>query len=159
MMSSAPKNPVLAQYERLKRWPFGEWLFARAVCARAPYFSSIRPRFLTLEAGRIVVQLQNRRSVQNHIGTIHAIALCNAAELAAGVGMEATLPKAWRWIPKGMTVSYLAKCQVSATATAVITLPDSVEGGYDCIVPVEITDADGTKVAHADINMYLTPKK
>lgn len=152
-------NPVLAQYERMKRWPLGGWLFARAVCWRAPYFASIRPEFLALEAGHVSVRVRNRRSVQNHIGTIHAIALCNAAELVAGVGMEASLPTAWRWIPKGMTVSYLAKCATSATATARFTLPESVDGGYDCIVPVSITDEAGTKVAHADITMYLTPRK
>lgn len=151
-------NPVLAQYEKMKRWPLGEWLFARAICARAPYFGSIKPKVLELKPGKVVIKVQNRRSVQNHIGTIHAIALCNAAEMAAGVGMEASLPKEWRWIPKGMTVQYLAKCQISATATATFTLPESVEGGYDCIVAVAITDEDGTKVAHADINMYLTPK-
>lgn len=151
-------NPVLAQYQKLKAWPFGDWLFARAVCWRAPYFASIKPKFLTLEPGRVVVQVKNRRSVQNHIGTIHAIALCNAAELAAGVGMEASLPKAWRWIPKGMTVQYLAKCQDRATATASFVLPESVEGGHDCIVAVDIRDDAGTKVAHADITMYLTPK-
>jgi Domain of unknown function (DUF4442) len=32
--------------------------------------------------------------------TVHAIASCNAAEVAMGMLMEATVPRSHRWIPK-----------------------------------------------------------
>ncbi len=152
-------SKVLALYNKLTRYPAGRWLFARAVCFQAPYFGSIRPRFDRLEAGISEAHIKCRRSVQNHIGTIHAIALCNLAELVAGVGIEATLSEDRRWIPKGMQVHYLAKCKHSAHAKARIVIPVEIGAGVDCIVPVEIFDRDGTKVAHADINMWVTPKK
>src|SRR3546814_8551637 len=41
--------------------------------------------------------------------SVHAIALCNAAELAGGMMTEVSIPSGARWIPKGMTVEYLAK--------------------------------------------------
>ncbi len=152
-------NKVLAQYRKLIRYPGGRWLFARAVCMQAPYFGSIHPRFDELDSGLAKAHIRRRRSVQNHIGTIHAIALCNLAELVAGVGIEATLTPDRRWIPKGMTVHYLAKCRHEAHATARIDIPTEIGEGVDCIVPVEIFDRDGSKVAHADIKMWVTPKR
>ena len=47
--------------------------------------------------------------MHNHLGTVHAIALCNLAELSAGVMTDAAIPPDMRWIPKGMSVDYLKK--------------------------------------------------
>ncbi|MDZ4811301.1 MAG: hotdog fold domain-containing protein [Pseudomonadota bacterium] len=152
-------SKVLSLYQKLTRYPAGHWLFSRAVCLQAPYFGSIHPRFDLLESGRAEAHIRRRRSVQNHIGTIHAIALCNLAELVAGVGIEATLTTDRRWIPKGMQVQYLAKCKHSAHAKARIEIPVDIGTGANCIIPVEIFDRDGTKVARADINMWVTPTR
>ena len=102
---------VLALWRKMQRWPAGAWLFSRAVCFRAPYFATIHPRFEALEPGRCVASIPDRRGMRNHIGTVHAIALCNLAELCAGVMTDASLPRDMRWIPKGMTVSYLKKAK------------------------------------------------
>jgi len=69
----------------------GRWLFSRIVCWRAPYFASIALRVDALAPGRCVVRVRDRRRVHNHLGTVHAIALCNAAELAAGLATDATV--------------------------------------------------------------------
>ena len=98
---------VLATYRRLARWPAGRWLFSRRVCWKAPYFASIAPRIEVLEPGRCVATIRHRRAVTNHLGTVHAIALCNLAEFTGGLGCDASLPPSMRWIPKGMTVAYL----------------------------------------------------
>src|SRR3546814_14164479 len=78
---TAMPTSVLDLYRRITRWPAGQWLFSRAVCFKAPYFANIRPRIELLEPGRCVASLRHRRAVTNHIGTVHAIALCNLAEL------------------------------------------------------------------------------
>lgn len=101
-------TPLLSLYHRLQRWPAGTWLFSRAVCFKAPYFASIAPRITRLEHGRCEGTLADRRRVRNHIGTVHAIAMCNLAELTAGLMVDASLPKGMRWIPKGMQVQYLS---------------------------------------------------
>ena len=100
---------VLSTYQNLARWPAGRWLFSRLVCWKAPYFSSIAPRIETLEPGRCIATLRHRRAVTNHIGTVHAIALCNLAEFTGGLACDATIPASMRWIPKGMAVAYLKK--------------------------------------------------
>lgn len=49
------------------------------------------------------MRIRDRRRVHNHLGTVHAIALCNLAELSADVMTDATIPLDMRWIPKGMS--------------------------------------------------------
>ena len=150
---------VLSMYRRFSRWPAGQWLFSRAVCLRAPYFATIAPRFTLLEPGRCEVRIPDRRRVHNHIGTVHAIALCNLAELSAGVMTEASLPATMRWIPKGMTVEYLKKARgtMHATATPDLPITESIDG-YELPVSVRVRDPQGDEVFRARIAMWLSPK-
>src|SRR3546814_8599196 len=95
---------VLTLYRRITRWPAGHWLFSRAVCFTAPYFASIRPRIELLEPGRCAASLRPRRAVTNHIGTVHAIPLCNLPELTGGLALHASPPRSLRWTPKATTL-------------------------------------------------------
>ncbi|WP_407909937.1 hotdog fold domain-containing protein [Lysobacter claricitrinus] len=150
---------LLDLHQRMTRWPLGRWLFARAVCFKAPYFASIAPRIDALEPGRCVVSFAHRRAVTNHIGTVHAIALCNAAELAAGLATEAGLPPSMRWIPKGMQVEYVRKAMGRMTTTARIR--DDIAAGSDAReapVDVETTDPRGDVVFRAVVSMWVSPK-
>ncbi|MBM7132312.1 hotdog fold domain-containing protein [Dyella mobilis] len=151
--------PLLSLYRRITRWPAGHWLFSRAVCFRAPYFSTISPRFVMLEPGRCEVRMADRRRVHNHIGTVHAIALCNLAELSAGVMAEATLPASMRWIPQGMTVQYLAKARgtMHAVAAPEVAAVESAEG-YEWPVVVRVSDPAGKEVFRARIALWLSPR-
>ena len=150
---------VLSMYGRLSRWPAGRWLFSRAVCLRAPYFATISPRFTALEPGRCEVEIRDRRRVHNHIGTVHAIALCNLAELSAGVMTEASLPPTMRWIPKGMTVEYLKKARGTMHAMATPDVPIvEASSGYEAPVTVSVRDPQGDEVFRARIAMWLSPK-
>ena len=149
---------LLALYARVAKLPYGRALFSRLVARRAPYFESIAATITTLELGRCEAQLRKRRAVQNHIGTVHAIAMCNLCELAAGVLIEATLPKTLRWIPKGMTVRYLKKAGSDLVGTAEWTpdLPAGFNG--EVVLPVRVRDVDGIVVMEADITMQVSPK-
>lgn len=146
-------------FARLARWPGGRWLFSRLVSFKAPYFGSIGACFVELAPGRAVVRLPNRRAVRNHLGTVHAIAMCNAAELAAGTLMEASLPAGLRWIPRGMQVSYLRKATTDVVATAILS-PLPVDGHTgDVEVVVELRDAGGELACLAKIAMYVSPRR
>jgi acyl-coenzyme A thioesterase PaaI-like protein len=134
----------------------GPRLVAGAVSWVAPYFASISPQITLLQPGRCDVRVRNRRAVRNHIGTVHAIAMCNMCELAAGMAIEATLPPGLRWIPRGMTVRYLKKAETDLEAAATISASTSFVG--DVVVPVQVRDARGETVMEADITMYVSPK-
>lgn len=151
-------SPLLALYRKFERWPLGQWFFSRAVCFKAPYFGTISPRFTLLENGRCEAIIEDRPRLHNHIGTVHAIALCNLAELTAGVMTDASLPKGMRWIPKGMTVSYLKKAKGRLRGVATPNVPIvATETGYDLPVNVDVFDLEGEHVFNAEIRMWLSP--
>ena len=156
-MANTPRS--LAAWNKLKGKPFGERLFSAFICRTAPYFGSIKPTIHHLEPGYCKVTAPKRRPVTNHIGTFHAIAMCNMAELAGGMTADVTVPTTHRWIPKGMTVEYLAKAETNLTAECKIDIPDTWPGKMDLITPVSVTDTNGQEVFRARINMYVTAKK
>lgn len=151
---------VLSLYRRMARWPAGRWAFSRAICLKAPYFSTIAPRFEALEVGRCEVRIRDRRRVHNHIGTVHAIALCNLAELSAGLMAEVTVPASMRWIPQGMTVEYPAKARgtMHAVATPESAVHESASG-YAWAVAVSVRDDAGHEVFRARITMWVSPRQ
>jgi acyl-coenzyme A thioesterase PaaI-like protein len=152
--------PVLALYRRITRWPAGHWLFSRAICLKAPYFATIAPRFVSLEPGRCEVRIPDRRRVHNHIGTVHAIALCNLAELSAGVMTDASIPASMRWIPKGMTVEYLKKATGTLHGVATPDIPPAESAAsYELPVNVAVTDGSGDTVFRARIAMWVSPRQ
>jgi acyl-coenzyme A thioesterase PaaI-like protein len=76
--------------------PGGSRLFSIAAMARVPYFASVIPHVVQMEPGLAEVQVPKWFFVYNHLHTVHAIASCNAAEVAMGMLMEATIPRTHR---------------------------------------------------------------
>lgn len=149
---------LLDVWRRFERLPAGRALFTWMVCRKAPYFASIQPRFEELRSGFARVSMRKRRAVTNHIGTVHAIAMCNLAELAAGTMTEASIPRTMRWLPKGMQVEYLKKAETDMEATA--TLGPVEEGAArDVPVLVEVRDRSGAVACRATITMWVSPRK
>jgi acyl-coenzyme A thioesterase PaaI-like protein len=151
-------NRLLSLWQRCANKPLGKAIFGRLISWQAPYFATIAPRFEVFEAGHVRVSMRKRRAVQNHIATIHAIALCNLAELAAGTMMEASLPSNMRWLPKGMQVDYLAKAESDVVAEC--RLPEfPTDQASDLPITVEIVDTHGKLVCRAIITMYISPRR
>jgi acyl-coenzyme A thioesterase PaaI-like protein len=128
--------------------------FTATICQVAPYFSTIQPSVIALRPGYAEATVPLRREVTNHLGTMHAIALCNAAELVAGSMTDASIPEGYRWIPKGMSVEYLAKGKTDVRAVADGSSIDWAQAG-DQVVPVDVFDTDGKKVFTARITMNV----
>jgi len=152
-------SQALNLFRRHGRSAFGRWLVSRAICWRAPYFATIRPSIERLEPGLCVVRIRDRRQVHNHIGTVHAIALCNMAELAGGLATDAAIPDSMRWIPKGMGVRYLKKAVGTMTATARVPAIAAAAAGHEVHAVVEARDASDEVVFDADITMWVSPRK
>ncbi len=150
---------VVRLWKLTGRLPRGERLFSRAFALRAPYFGSVRPRFTVIEPNHAELVIRDRRRVHNHIGTVHAIALCNGLEAAMGALAEASIPKGRRWIPQGMEVTYPAKANSDITCIAE-TDPDVWTGaGPDVPVRVRGIRGDGTVVIEGVIRLWVTEKK
>lgn len=144
-------------WRRLAGLPLGKRMFSAAVVARAPYFGTILPTVETMVPGRCEVRAPKWWGVHNHIGTFHAIAACNLAEIAMGMLAEASVPSSHRWIPKAMSVAYLTKATTSLRATAELDpLPEFGDEPVELTVPVSVRDTAGKEVVHADITIWIT---
>ena len=136
----------------------GDRLFDFAFSQVAPYFWTIRPHFTVIEPNHAEVVIKKRRGVQNHLGTVHAIALCNGLEAAMGVLAEATIPPGKRWIPKGMDISYTAKATSDITCHADTDPEQWSSEDPDLPVRVKGVREDGTVVIEGVIKLWVTEK-
>jgi acyl-coenzyme A thioesterase PaaI-like protein len=151
-------STVLDLYTKAARLPQGRRVFSLLFSQKAPYFATVRPRFVELRPNYAELSIRKRRGVQNHIGTVHVIAICNGLEAAMGALAEATVPAHKRWIPKGMDVDYTAKATSDITCIAE-TDPEQWTGD-DPDVPVRVRGVrtDGTVVVEGVIRLWVTDK-
>jgi acyl-coenzyme A thioesterase PaaI-like protein len=153
----ATENFVLNQWNRLSGLPAGKWLFSKIVSSRAPYFKTIHPYISELRPNYAKVSLTKQRALENHIGTVHVIAICNLLELAMGACAEASIPAHLRWIPKGMRVEYTAKAGSDITGVAEINPDDWRPGNLE--VKVTAYDTKGVVVVKGVIDLWISEKK
>jgi acyl-coenzyme A thioesterase PaaI-like protein len=149
---------LLRLWDRACDLPQGRRLFSLAFSRRAPYFATVKPLFIDLRPNYAELLLRDRRAVHNHLGTVHAIALCNGLEAAMGALAEASIPPEKRWIPKGMEVCYTAKADSDVRCIAE-TDPEDWEGD-DADLPVRVKGVrrDGTVVVEGVIRLWVTPR-
>lgn len=146
-------------WEKLSSKPGGKWAFSKALCLKAPYFASISPKFEELRPEFCKVSISKSRKVTNHLGTVHAIAMCNMAELSGGTMTEVTLPSTYRWIPKDMTVEYLKKATTGLVATATPATTMDLTKPSEYKVNIEVKDQLDEIVFKATITMWISAKK
>jgi len=157
-MSEEQASAVLKLYHKFLKFPMGKKLFSKAVCHKAPYFGSIKPKFVELKPGYCEISIKNRRSVHNHIGTVHAIAMANMCELAAGMMTDVTIPISMRWIPKGMTIEYLKKADTDLRAACKLERAPEWGEAQHLPVTVNVLNTNGDVVVRAVITMWVSPK-
>jgi len=147
---------IIDQYHSYKKLPFGNWLFNKGVGFNAPFFGKIKPNITHYSAGHCEVQIKDRWSVRNHIGTINAGALCSLAELTGGLALDSAIDKKLRWLPSGMTVAYIKKATGLQTCVCKLDAPITETGEKK--VPLAIIDNAGDTVFTAEITFYLSLK-
>lgn len=110
-----------------------------------------------------ILSLKNKKSVQNHIGGIHAIAAAVLAESATGIVFGMNVPDDRVPLLKSMTVNYQRRMQGNLKAVATITadqisLIEQKEKG-DLTVPVTITDDSGQMPIICEMEWAWVSKK
>jgi hypothetical protein len=85
-------NYLLNLYEKALKLPAGRKIFSMVFSRKAPYFATITPTIAELRPNFCKVTFKKRKGVENHIQTVHVIAICNAMECASIYG---GFPKAW----------------------------------------------------------------
>ena len=136
----------------------GNERYAGAITQLAPYFGTINPKFKDLRPGFCAIVIPNTRAVHNHLGTMHAIAICNGAELVGGLTTDVSIPAGRRWIPVEMSVRYLAKATTDVTVICDGQTMDWSAIG-NIVVPVAAADDTGKHIFQASITMNISPEK
>ncbi len=148
---------ILKTYRKMTAYPFGRQIFNISIGLAAPFFGKIKPNIIELKPGLCVIEIEDRWSIRNHIGTVNAGAMCTLVELAGGLSVDAAIQNSLRWLPKKMSVSYLKKGKGTLKVRSEFE-PSLIKLG-DIVIPLEIKDVDDDTVLVAEITFYISKKK
>jgi acyl-coenzyme A thioesterase PaaI-like protein len=150
------RTKLLGLWRRLAPLPGGPWLFSRIFGFIVPYSGSVGPRICVLEPGHAEVEIPDRRSNRQHLGSVHAIALMNLAEMTSGLAVMVGLPPTVRGIVTTLSMTYHRKARGTIRAVAHVTVPD-VRADCDFDVTAECFDRARILVATATVRWRLGP--
>ncbi|NVJ65726.1 MAG: DUF4442 domain-containing protein [Gammaproteobacteria bacterium] len=108
-------------------------------------------------------KLENRKKVQNHIGTIHAAGMALVAETATGMVVGMNVPDDKIPVIKSMNINYVKRAVGALTAKAHLTdeqidnILNTEKGEVD--VSVTVTDEEGKEPIEAQMIWAWTPKR
>jgi len=153
----APGARLRALWGRLSPLPGGAWLFSRVLGWMVPYSGRLGATVTRFEPGYVRVELRERRTVRNHLGSIHAVALVNLGELASGLAVMSGLPATVRGIVTGLDVTFSKKARGRLVAESRCDAPRSVSASTPFDVEASIHDASGDLVARVLAHWLLGP--
>jgi acyl-coenzyme A thioesterase PaaI-like protein len=154
MDSSSPGRTIARAWKRLHGLPGGRWLFSRLLGWMAPYTGSIRPLVLALAPGHARVQLNEHRSVRNHLRSVHAIALANLGEVTSGLALLVGLPGDARGIVTALSIEYFKKARGRLVAECRTEIPH-VDDTLEHLVYADIHDSTGDRVARTTVRWRI----
>ena len=120
-------------------------------------------RFEELGEGRAVLNIRNRKKVQNHIGGVHAAAMALLAETATGAVLGMNVPDSHIPMLKSMHINYVRRAQGDLRAEATLDASQremirTQEKG-DLAVPVKVTDSNGDEPIQCEFVWAWVPKR
>lgn len=156
-MNDTEQHPILRHWRRWSPRPGGVWVFNRMLGRSIPYTGSISPRVVELRPGYAKVEMRDRRAVRNHLQSIHAVALCNLAEVTSGLAMTCGLSAQTRGIVTRLTIDYAKKARGTLVAISECNPPEATEDRL-FEVTAAIHDASGDEVARATAQWKIGPR-
>jgi uncharacterized protein (TIGR00369 family) len=154
---NSKRNMIRELWDKLAIVPGGARMYSELVGKAAPYTGTIGAKVKTLRKGYAEVTLKETRAVQNHLKSVHAVALANLAEMTGNLALAYSMPDDARFIVSSLHVDYHKKARGELLATCYSPTPTSSERrAYD--VPVTIFDASGAIVCTATLSTLVGPK-
>jgi acyl-coenzyme A thioesterase PaaI-like protein len=112
-------------------------------------------RVESLSAQHAMVYLPNHRSIQNHIGGLHACSMTLAAESATGLVVGMNVPDTHIPLIKCMKVNFLRRCQGGVRATSHLSDDEyrriHEDDRGEVSVKVVVEDDSGHEPIHAEM--------
>jgi len=141
---------LLAVFNWLTAIPGGRFIFNRIIYWKIPYSATIGARVLDLEPGYARLILRDKKSIRNHLNSIHAVALTNFGELTSGLALNTALPTNVRGIVVNINTEYLKKARGTLVAECRCDLP-AVVIDMEYIVEAVIRDQEQDIVANVRV--------
>jgi acyl-coenzyme A thioesterase PaaI-like protein len=142
---------------------------AQGMTQAVPFAGFLGVEVTHVEAGKATVVLPERPELTNHVGSQHAGALFTAAEAASGaafVGAFAERMADVTPLARSAEISYekIAKGPIEAKATLAVPADEALatldaEGKVVFPCEIELTDADGQRVATATVQWHVRLNK
>ncbi len=116
-----------------------------------------------LNEQRAIIALKNKKSVQNHIGSVHAVASILIAESATGYVVGMNIPDSAVPVIKTIKADYVKRAKGDMKAIATLTKSQisamkKQEKG-ETSVKVTVTDGEGKEPILMEMIWAWTPKK
>ncbi|MCP4441252.1 MAG: DUF4442 domain-containing protein [Aureispira sp.] len=134
-----------------------------AIGSKVKFVGTANVVFEEMTTQEVVLTLANKKKVRNHIGQIHAAATALLAETATGMVIGMNLPDDKIPLMKTMKIDFTKRSQ--GWQKAIATLPEGSkklleqEPKGELLIPVTVTDEQGTEVIKAEMLWAWIPKK
>lgn len=147
---------LFESWQRVAKLPGSKYLWWRLLRKEVPYSSTIKAEVDRWEPGNIKLRMKDRRSVRNHLNSIHAVALMNLCELTSGLGLLSSIPDTVKGIPIRFSIDFKKKARGELTAEARV-VPPEVKERVQFVLNVDVKDASQTIVCSAEVLWVLQP--
>ena len=152
--NQSPAQNLLQIWKNLSSYPGGKQLFSLLLKWRIPYSGSIGATVMSMQPGHARLRLRDKRSIRNHLNSIHAIALTNLGELTSGLALNMGLPCDARGIVLDISTEYFKKARGTLIADSQCIIP-TIKGEMDYYVEADIRDEQHDKVASVRVKWRL----
>lgn len=150
------KNYVLNIYNKFMKLFFGKKLFSWYLVCRVFYFFIVLLFILDIKLNYCEVFISKCKVVENYIGMVYVIVICNGLEMVMGFMCEVFIFKNFRWILKGMEVKYLVKVDLDICCVVEV-LVDVWKLG-DLFIFVKVYNVEGIVVVDGIIMVWVSEK-
>ncbi len=157
------QNPVatlFTAWDYAQKVPLGAYLFRKLLAKIVPYTGTIDADVKVLEPGVCIVELRDKPMIQNHLRSIHAMALANLGEIATGLCVLKSVSSHLKGILAGFEIEYFKKARGLLTAESRFTVTDAIlncKESQDQIVHATIKNSNGEIVAQVKAKWNLKP--
>jgi uncharacterized protein (TIGR00369 family) len=143
-------------------------LIAKGMPQAVPFAGHLNLEITEVSAGEATVLLPERPELLNHVGSQHAGALFTAAETASGAAFVAAFAERMgdlTPLARSAEISYekIAKGEITARGRLAMPAEEALatldaEGKVEFPCEIELTDAEGTLVAAANVRWHVRLK-
>lgn len=130
-------NPVLALWRFFNAIPGGRFFFDRMLDRSVPYGGSIDQKVQVLRPGVARVVMGDHKAVRNHLSTVHAAAVMNLAETAAGLALTSLLPNSSETAVASASIEYRKKARGPLSAECTL---EGCGEGFDSRADTQTTE-------------------